>query len=144
MVRYKDLMVRYRKACDDAEKKGKRLLKYGVYEYVFTTKDEPDVVKGVLIPECRASQWEHTYYYKNGSRECDYCSYAREGTWTASPIYTIDENTGDPLNMIKLEPVPQLRLGITLGPPMFTSYRPVGIAKLIMDEDASLREELEY
>ena len=133
-------MVRFRKACDEAEKKQERLLKYGVYEYVFTTKDEPDVVKGVLIPECRASQWEHTFYYKNGSRECDYCSDAREGRWTASPIYTIDKNTGNPINMIKLEPVPRLRLGFDFGPPMFTRYRPVGIAKLIQEEEDMYRE----
>ena len=141
VTRAKDFMVRFGKARDDAEKKGERLLKYGVYEYVFTTKDEPDVIKGVLIPECRASQWEHTSFYKNGSRECDYCGYAREGKWTASPIYTIDENTGDPLNMIKLEPVPQMKLGFTLGPPMFTRYRPVGIAKLIMAEDEWLADD---
>jgi hypothetical protein len=137
-------MARFRKACDEAKKKEEYLLKYGVFEYVFTTEEEPDVVKGVLIPDTRATQWEHTFYYRNGSRECDYCSYARNGTWTASPIYTIDENTRDPLNMIKLEPVPQLRLGFTLGPPMFTRYRPVGIAKLIQEEEAYLREEDDY
>ena len=144
MTRFKDWMSRFSRACDEAKKKEEHLLKYGVCEYVFTTKEEPGVVKGVLIPDTRATQWEHTYYYRNGDRECDFMSYAREGKWSASPIYTIDENTGNPLDMIKLEPVPQLRLGFTLGPRMFKTYRPVGIAKLIMDEDAALREELEY
>lgn len=137
-------MVRFERACDEAKKREEYLLKYGVCEYVFTTKEEPDVVKGVLIPDTRATQWEHTYYYRNGDRYCDFMSDARNGRWTASPIYTIDENTGNPLDMIKLEPVPQLRLGFTLGPPMFTRYRPVGIAKLIQEEEAAFREELEY
>ena len=142
VTRVKDLMCRFHAACEQAKNREEYLLKYGVYEYVFTRKEEPDVIKGVLIPDCRASQWEHTFYYKNGSRECDYCGYARDGTWTASPIYTIDENTGDPLKMIELEPVPRSKLGLTHHISIFTtSYQPVKIARLIIAENDWLADD---
>ena len=57
VTRVKDLMCRFHAACEQAKNREEYLLKYGVYEYVFTRKEEPDVIKGVLIPAPCASQW---------------------------------------------------------------------------------------
>ena len=113
----------------------------GVYEYVFMD-ETAGVVKGVLLPDSRACQWEHTYYYKNSDLYCDYAEAARKGTWTASPIYIIDENTPDPLGEIKLEPycpsflVPD---GWSKSSP-YNKRRPVGIWRKIM-ADAEMYDE---
>ena len=86
-----------------------------------------------MLPDTRADQWEHTYFYRNSDVDCDNMADAREGRWTASPIYVINENTPDPLNGIELEDIPRLNLGslVYWDSGGVRKKRPVGIWKKI-------------